>query len=84
MNNDDSKVVLASQSPRRVELLKEIFNQFEVAPSSIEEVLDIGITSRRKCQNLARAKAESIAPTSRLWVIRADTLLTLDNEILET
>jgi septum formation protein len=82
MNNDDSKVVLASQSPRRVELLKEIFNQFEVAPSSIEEVLDIGLRPEENAKNLARAKAESIAPNfPDCWVIGADTLLTLDNEI---
>jgi septum formation protein len=82
MNNDDSKVVLASQSPRRVELLKEIFNQFEVAPSSIEEVVDIGIRPEENAKILARAKAESIAPNfPDCWVIGADTLVTLDNEI---
>jgi septum formation protein len=82
MNNDDSKVVLASQSPRRVELLKEIFTQFEVAPSSIEEVLDIGLRPEENAKILARAKAESIAPSfPGCWIIGADTLVTLDNEI---
>ena len=82
MNNDESKVVLASQSPRRVELLKEIFNQFEVAPSSTEEVLDIGLRPEENAKILARAKAESIAPSfPGCWVIGADTLVTLDHEI---
>jgi septum formation protein len=82
MNNDDSKIVLASQSPRRVELLKEISTQFEVAPSSIEEVLDPGLRPEANAQNLARAKAESIAPKfPDCWVIGADTLVTLDHEI---
>ena len=82
MTNDDSKIVLASQSPRRVELLKEISSQFEVAPSSIEEVLDPGLRPEENAQNLARAKAESIAPSfPDCWVIGADTLVTLDHEI---
>ena len=82
MTNDDSKIVLASQSPRRVELLKEISSQFEVAPSSIEEVLDPGLRPEENAQNLARAKAESIAPNfPDCWVIGADTLVTLDHQI---
>ena len=82
MTNDDSKIVLASQSPRRVELLKEISAQFEVAPSSIEEVLDPGLRPEENAQYLARAKAESIAPNfPDCWVIGADTLVTLDHEI---
>ena len=52
MKNDDSKIVLASQSPRRVELLKEIFTQFEVAPSSIEEAVDIGLRPEENAKNL--------------------------------
>jgi septum formation protein len=65
-----------------VELLKEISAQFEVAPSSIEEVLDPGLRPEENAQNLARAKAESIASNfPDCWVIGADTLVTLDHEI---
>ena len=82
MNNEDSKIVLASQSPRRVELLKEISAQFKVSPSSIEEKVDIGLRPEENAKNLARAKAESIALSfPDCWVIGADTLVTLDNEI---
>ena len=82
MNNEDSKIVLASQSPRRVELLKEISAQFKVAPSSIEEKVDIGLRPEENAKYLALAKAESIAPSfPDCWVIGADTLVTLDNEI---
>ena len=62
MNSDNPKLVLASQSPRSVKLLKEKFPQFEVAPSSIEEVLDPKLRPEENARNLARAKAESIAP----------------------
>ncbi|MBC8284570.1 MAG: septum formation protein Maf [Nitrospinae bacterium] len=82
MNENNSKLVLASQSPRRLELLKEISSQFEVAPSSIEEVLDPGLRPEENAKNIARAKAESIAPNfPDCWVIGADTLVTLDHEI---
>jgi septum formation protein len=82
MNADNSKLVLASQSPRRIELLKELYPQFEVAPSSIEEVLDPGLRPEDNARNIARAKAEHIAPNfPDCWVIGADTLVTLDHEI---
>lgn len=82
MNTNNSKLVLASQSPRRVELLKEIYPQFEVAPSSIEEILDIGLRPEENSRNIARAKAEHVAPNfPGCWVIGADTLVTLDDEI---
>ena len=82
MNKNNSRLVLASKSPRRRELLKEISNQFEVAPSSIKEVLDIGLRPAENARNIARAKAESIAPSfPNSWVIGADTLVTLDDEI---
>ena len=84
MNYDNPKLVLASQSPRRVKLLKEIFPQFEVAPSSIEEVLDPKLRPEENARNLARAKAESIALNfPDCWIIGADTLVTLDHEIFE-
>ena len=82
MNKNNSRLVLASKSPRRRELLKEISNQIEVAPSSIKEVLDIGLRPAENARNIARAKAESIAPSfPNSWVIGADTLVTLDDEI---
>ena len=82
MNKNNSRLVLASKSPRRRELLKEISNQFEVAPSSIKEMLDIGLRPEENARNIARAKAESIAPSfPNSWVIGADTLVSMDDEI---
>ena len=73
---------MASQSPRRRELLKEISNNFEVAPSTIKEVLDLGLRPEENARNIARAKAESISPSfPNCWVIGADTLVTMDDEI---
>ena len=84
MGTNNSKLVLASRSPRRVELLKEIHAQFKVVPSSIEEVLDIGFRPEENARNIARAKAESIAPNfPDCWVIGADTLVSMDDEIFQ-
>ena len=81
---NNSKLVLASRSPRRMELLKEIHPQFEVAPSSIDEVIDIGFRPEENARYIARAKAESIAPNfPGFWVIGADTLVSMDDEIFQ-
>ena len=82
MNKNNSNLILASQSPRRQELLKEITSQFEIVPSAIEEVLDLGLRPEENARNIARAKAKSIASEySDCWVIGADTIVTLDDEI---
>ena len=84
MGTNNSKLVLASRSPPPVELLKEIHAQFKVVPSSIEEVLDIGFRPEENARNIARAKAESIAPNfPDCWVIGADTLISMDDEIFQ-
>ena len=77
------KLILASQSPRRLELLKQITSQFEVVPSSVEEKFDYGLRPEENVRLLARAKAEDIAKNyPDCWVVGADTLVTLHQEIL--
>ena len=77
------KLVLASQSPRRLELLKQITSQFKVVPSSIEEKIDYGLRPEENARLLARAKAEDVAKNyPECWVIGADTIVTLHQEIL--
>ena len=56
------KLILASQSPRRLELLKQITDQFKVVSSSVEEKIDYGVElndltlyqTANYCQNDAR------------------------------
>ena len=77
------KLILASQSPRRLELLKQITSEFKVVPSLVEEKLDYGLRPEENARLLARAKAENIAKNyPECWVIGADTLVTLHQEIL--
>ena len=59
------RIILASQSPRRRELLTQIGLKFEVIPSTVEEV----ITSANPVevvQELAQQKARSEEHTSEL------------------
>lgn len=83
MNSKAPKLILASQSPRRSELLKQITGQFEVIPSSVEERLDLGLRPEINARLLARAKAEDVARGNPdAWVIGADTLVVLHQEVL--
>ena len=79
-----ANVVLASQSPRRRELLGRIFSEFEVIPSGVEEIADTA-SPEEYVKSLAAAKAEDVA--SRLspdtLVIGSDTVVVLDGRILE-
>ena len=79
-----AQVVLASQSPRRRELLSRIFAEFEVIPSGVEETADAACP-RDYVIALASAKAQDVAsrcPRDTL-VIGSDTVVVLDNVILE-
>lgn len=76
-------IVLASQSPRRVSLLRELVPEFRVNPSDATELHDTQMGIRRLCEVNAELKA---FPVSRQFpdrlVIGADTLVFLDNEAL--
>ena len=79
------KYILASQSPRRRELLGKLGISFEVEPASGEEVLR-GAHPQEIVQNLAVAKAQEIAghhtDEKDTVVIGADTVVVCDGEIL--
>jgi septum formation protein len=82
MTDKAPKLILASQSPRRLELLKQITDQFEVIPSSAEEKFDYGLRPEENARILARAKAEDVAKNyPDCWVIGADTIVALHQEI---
>jgi len=76
-------VVLASQSPRRVALLREVVPHFEVAPSYATELHDATLGARRLCEVNAQRKAFSVADRfPNHLVLGADTLVFLDGEPL--
>lgn len=76
-------VVLASQSPRRRELLSLIGIAHEVLPAGIDESLREAETPEQYCLRLAETKARVIADScDDTMVIGSDTIVVLDGDIL--
>lgn len=83
-NIDQFKIILASQSPRRLELLKMIGLDFEVKPSNIIEKNHNSLQPLDYALMNAKEKARVVSekyPNS--VVISADTIVVLGNQILE-
>lgn len=77
------KIILASASPRRQELLKYIVPEFEVIPADIDETLPADIVTEKAAEYLAVQKAEFIAKHyPEAVVIGSDTVVIIDNVIL--
>jgi septum formation protein len=74
-------IILASASPRRVELLRQIVPKFEVVPSDAPEIHDEQLTAAEMAQVNAYRKARVIAKRfPEALVLGADTLVYLDRE----
>lgn len=78
------KIILASTSPRRHTLLKNVVEEFSVcAPTLAEEVLDPTLALPQALEKLAREKAMSVAKTvPEALVIGADTIVCKDGKRL--
>lgn len=78
------KIVLASASPRRAEILRTVGWPFETLPVDIDETRQRAESAADYVQRLAREKAEaaaSLRPES--IVVAADTTVAVDTHILE-
>jgi septum formation protein len=79
-------VYLASASPRRSELLRQIGVKFEVRPAALDETQRPGESPADYVLRLAAAKAEAIAktlpPADPRPVLAADTAVVLDGAVL--
>lgn len=77
------RVVLASTSPRRRELLRHVVPDFEVADSGAAELQGALLPPRALCEANARIKAMAVArQRPECLVIGADTLVFLDDQPL--
>jgi septum formation protein len=77
-------LVLASRSPRRIALLDMLGLRFEVVVPDGPEGWDGATRPDRYVEALARAKAVSVrAPGGAHAVLAADTIVHLDDEVLE-
>ncbi len=77
------RVILASASPRRIELLQQMGLRFEIATSGVDENFREGESPRDHVLRLAEAKAGAVSllrPDA--WVLGADTIVVIDGEIL--
>jgi nucleoside triphosphate pyrophosphatase len=79
------RLILASNSPRRRELLQNAGFNFDVRPSGIEENRLPGEPAEDFARRLARDKALDVARQSEAgsYVLGADTVVALNGEILE-
>jgi nucleoside triphosphate pyrophosphatase len=75
-------LLLASASPRRRELLERIGVTVEAHPADVDERARDGEAPEAYVARIARSKAIAIARRSDLWVLAADTTVTLDGAIL--
>ncbi len=76
-------LVLASQSPRRKELLDVLGIPFSVVASTVDESLKEGESPENYAARVARAKGLEVASRVRdSVVLSADTVVAIDGEIL--
>jgi septum formation protein len=76
-------VILASQSPRRKNLLRQIGMKFRVVPSGVAEVMSPSQSPGDNAKRIALEKATEVAAQVREGiVIGADTIVVLDHHIL--
>src|SRR5262245_51511917 len=78
------KIILASASPRRAQILSTVEWPFETLAVDIDESRHADEKADLYVRRLARSKAEAAAArTSALDVVGADTTVTFDSHILE-
>jgi nucleoside triphosphate pyrophosphatase len=81
------KIILASSSPRRAEILRNAGIAFEIRPTQIDEAALPGETPHAMVARLAEAKARAAAAQKdadlrECIIVGADTTVELDGEIL--
>lgn len=77
------RFILASASPRRIELLHLLGLRFEIMPSQVEEAFMKGETPREHVLRLSREKAEKASVQHPdAWVMGADTIVLINGEVL--
>jgi septum formation protein len=76
------RFVLASQSPRRQQLLQLLRVPFTVRPADIDEAMDPNLPPQQEVARVCRAKAEATPREEEDVVIAADTIVVLEGKVL--
>lgn len=79
-----TKIILASQSPRRKQLLEWAEVPFEIVVKETEETYPPGLTPEAVAIHIARQKALAILPlvSADAVILAADTIVVLNNRII--
>ena len=75
-------LVLASQSPRRSEILRQAGLEFTIRIADVDETVIDGETPEEYVQRLAVDKASAVSAAAGEVVLGADTTVVIDGEIL--
>ena len=75
-------VILASNSPRRQELLKKLVPKFKIYVVPIEENYPKELAKEQIAKYLSELKSAAYQPTKNQLIITADTIVSIGNEIL--
>lgn len=81
MSETRPRVILASQSPRRRELLALVGIAHDVRPADVDERYLAGESPREHAERLAREKATAIREPGAV-VIGSDTIVVVDGDVL--
>lgn len=76
------KVILASQSPRRQELMEKFHIPFSVRVADIDESMDPGKDPYEEVARVSRLKAEATPHSYEDVVIAADTIVVCNGQVL--
>lgn len=77
------KIILASASPRRRELLKQAEIKFDICIKSVDETVPAGLSPAEGAEHTAATKAMAVSfMNERAIVIGADTVVVSDGETL--
>lgn len=77
------QIILASQSPRRAELIGRLGLPFETLPADLDESYLHGETPPQHAERLSREKAQKIAADHyEALVIGSDTIVVVDGDVL--
>src|SRR5512135_3057632 len=78
-----SRLILASASPRRQEILSSAGIEFEIFPTEVDESIAGRESPEKHVLRLARMKAvEGTKGKEEQWVLAADTIVVIDGKVL--
>jgi septum formation protein len=78
----ETKLVLASISPRRNELLRLLGIPFEKRPSNADETHHEEVDAIDYVRQMAREKGLAVLHTDGEWILSADTIVALDGKVV--